>query len=257
MTIVYGSRKGQKEQDVNIQDQTTDTLILPLVQLIGTTTLATVVVAEDTSILVVSNAGMTVGDHLRVISVGGDRYYAGTIVSIAGTTIGVDSPMDYPYEVTSEVTFGNINLAVDGSVTPVHFHLRTGSPSTPSAVDITRMLMVCQCASGVNLSLFGDLPALTKGMVFREQNGNLRNIWNIKDNAGLVGISYDWTPFTATNPQQGVDGFSWRLTFGGPNKIGVVLRVESDGQLGIIVQDDLSGLTSLFCILEGHVVTGD
>lgn len=249
------------ELDVNIQDQTTDTLILPLAQQLGMTTLFSEGVPNLSQIAVDSAEGMSVGDHIRIINKSGDRYYAGEILNIAGVTIDVDSPVDFPYEVGSEVTWSNINLAVDGSVTPAHFHLRTGDPSIPSSIDVTRMLMVCQTTTAVDLSKFGNIiGGLTKGIVFRLENGAtglLRNIFNIKTNAGLAGIAYDWTPYAASNPQQGVDGFAWRLTFGSAGKMGVVIRVDQFGQLGMIVQDDLSGLTSLFCVIEGHVTTGE
>lgn len=242
------------EVDVNVQDQATDTVILPLAQTLGTTALAVLAVIEEYTIDVDSVAAMSVGDHIRIFDIDSDRYYAGTALSILGTVVTLDTPLDYAYPVDSEVTINNINMAVDGSVTPVHFHLRTGTPSIPSSIDITRMIMVCETSTAVDLNKFGDLPALTRGIVFRSSNGHIRNIFNVKANKGLVGLAYDWTPFEASNPSSGINGFSWRLTFGGQEKIGVVLRVLQDGQLGIIVQDDLTGLVSLTCVVEGHVV---
>lgn len=243
--------------DVNIQDQSTDTVILPLAQTLGTTTLASGAVEESYDISVVSATGITVGDHIRIFEALSDLYYYGTVLSIVSTTITLDTPLDYAYSIGSEVTINNINMAVDGSVTPVHFHLRTGTPSIPSEIDITRMIMVCQCDTAVDLNKFGDLPPLERGLLFRQEKGGiLRNIFNIKSNAGLVGLAYDWSPYTTSNPAQGVHGFGMRLTFGSPGKIGVVIRVEQDGQLGLIVQDDLTDLVSLFCVVEGHVVEG-
>ena len=116
--------------------------------------------------------------------------------------------------------------------------------------------MTCIATSPVDLSLFGDIPALDRGVVFRTVDGVKRNIFNIKTNQDLASILYDWTPYTGANPSQGVDGFTSRLTFGGQSKVGVVLRVGQDDNLEIIIQDDLTGLTSLFVILEGHSVTG-
>lgn len=254
MAIIYGTRQQRKSMDVNVQDQTTAPLILPLVQQLGLASLTVDAVIGEYTVTVDDVTDATVGDHFRIINSEADRYYWGTILAINALVITLDTPIDFVYLSGSEVTYSNLNMAVDGSVTPVHFHLRTGSPSIPSSVDITRMIMVCEASSSVDLNKFGDLPALTRGIIFRLKNGTVHNIFNVKANRGLVGISYDWTPFDATHPVQGINGFSWRLTFGGQHKVGVVLRVEQDGQLGIMVQDDLTGLVSLVCVVEGHVV---
>jgi hypothetical protein len=266
MTVIYGSATGRTSVqgvatpagtalDVNVQDQHTPPLILPMAQQLGLTTIAVQTIILSYDIEVVSSVGMTIGDHIRIINAAADRYFFGTILNIVGNVVTVDTPMDYEYLVGSEVTYSNINMNVDGSITPVHFHLRTGAPSIPSAIDITRVLMVCTCATAVDLSKFGDIVGgLTRGLVFREENGTVHNIFNVKTNTDLVALAYDWTPFDKSKPNQGVDGFSWRLTFGGQSKVGVVLRIEQGGQLGMLVQDDLTSLTSLQVILEGHVV---
>ena len=247
--------------DVNIQSPISPLLILPAAQQLGAAILTADAVIEEYDIEVDSVVGAAVnapgaitGSHLRIINSAADRFYFGTILAINGLIITLDTPLDFAYVTGSEVTYSNINMAVNGSVTPIHFHLRTGSPSIPSSVDISRIIMVCECLTAVDLSLFGDLPALTRGIVFREQNGELRNIWNRKTNKDLSGIGYDWTPFMSTNPAQGVDGFSWRLTFGGESKMGAVIRVEQNGQLGFIVQDNLTGLVELVTTFEGSSV---
>lgn len=246
--------------DVSVQDPTTDTLILPLAQvLIDDITVTVEAVREDTEINVSSIVGVNLGDHIRIFdtSGGSNRYYNGTVLSLATGIIGLDSPIDFEYPVGGQVTISNINMAVDGSVTPVHFHLRTGTPSIPNSIDITRMIMVCTCDGAVDLNKFGDITdGLDKGIVFRVMNdteGSLRNVYNVKTNADLALLAFDWSPYVASNPSQGINGFAWRLTFGSQGKIGVVIRVDQFGQLGMIVQDDLSDLISLFCIVEGHV----
>lgn len=255
MTIIYGTRNQRKVQDVSIQDQTTDTVIVPMAQELGSTTLAVEAVLDTYEVTVVDSTGMTIGDHFRIINTEGDRYYTGTILNIVANVVTVDCLMDFAYLVSSEVTWSNINLAVNGSITPIHFHLRTGEPSIPSSIDITRVIMVCETSDAVDLDKFGDIDGgLTRGILFRISNGHQRNIFCAKTNGDLANLAYDWSPYVASNPGFGIHGFSWRLTFGGQSKVGVVLRVESDGQLGLIVQDDLTSLVSLTVILEGHVV---
>lgn len=248
---------GKLERDVNVQDQATATVILPLVQVLATTTLSVLAVKGAYTCTLTSVTGVTIGNHIRIFEALTDRYYSGTILNIVGNVITLDSPLDFAFPSGSVVTVSNKNMAVNGSVTPVHFHLRTGAPSIPSNVDITRIIMVCQCTTAVALNKFANLTALTRGILLRlenEETGVLRNVFNVKSNAELAGLAYDWTPYSASNPAQDVDGFSWRLTFAGQEKIGVVLRVDQYGQLGMLIQDDLSTLTSLFCVVEGHVV---
>lgn len=239
---------------VNVQDQTTPPLILPMAQELGSTTIAANTILSAYTIDVVSAADAVIGRHIRIINSAADRYYNGTVLGVTGNTITLDSPIDYIYLIGSEVTFSNINMNVNGSVTPAVFTLRTGAPSIPTSVDITRLLITCIADSPVDLSLFGDLTALTRGLVFRSTNSEQRNIFNLKTNLDIASLAYDWTPYTSTNPAQGVDGFASRLTFAGQNKMGVALRICQFDNLEMLVQDDLRGLTVLNVILEGHSV---
>lgn len=240
--------------DVNIQDQTTATVILPLVQLLESTNLSIVTIINEHILTVDNSTNFGIGQHIRIINSEEDRFYAGFIIDINLNVITVDSPLDFNFSIGSEVTVSNPNMNVDGSVTPVIFTLRTGNLSIPSRVDITRIIIACESDSSVDLNKFCDLPALTNGIVFRKRNGIIDNIFNIKSNSDLANIAYDWTPYSASNPAQGVDGFISRLTFGGQNKIGVVLRIESDGNLVIWIQDDLTDLIRLSIVAEGHIV---
>lgn len=119
------------------------------------------------------------------------------------------------------------------------------------------MMFTCITVGIVDLTTFGDLAELTRGIVFRSVSSTgemtIRNIFNLKSNADLANIAYDFDVYAKTNPQQGVDGFTSRLTFGGQSKIGVVLRLEQDENLEMLIQDDIDGLTKLTVILEGHI----
>lgn len=254
MAIIYGNRGyPPKVQDVSLKDQSTATVVLPLVQPLGVGYTAAVPSIDDRSVSLTDATGFVVGDHFRIINASADRYYSGYITGISGNVVSLDTPIDYAFMAGSQVTRSNTNMAVDGSTTPVSFVLRTGVPSIPSPVDITRIMMVAECSSSVDLNKFGSIPALTNGVVFRKINETAHNIFNVKSNKDLALLAYDWTPFVASNPSQGIDGFACRLTFSGKDKLGVVLRVEQSGQLEVLVQDDLTGFVSLSCVVEGHV----
>jgi len=240
--------------DVNLQDQTTSTIILPMVQQLGLTTLSVDAVINTYTVTVSDTTGFAVGQHFRIINSAADRYYFGTILSILGSVITLDTQMDFTYVAGSEVTISNINMAVDGSVTPVIFTLRTGSPSIPSSCDITQIHITCITTSAIDLNKFGNLTALSRGLAFRRVDGIKSNIFNVKSNRELAGLASCFNPYEATNPSQGVDGFTSCVGFGGQGRIGVVLRIDQYGHLEMIVQDDLTALTSLVIMLEGHVV---
>lgn len=240
---------------VSVQDQTTQALILPFAQVLAATTLAAEAVIGAYIIEVVSAVGAVVGQHFRIVDPISNRFYAGSVIAINGTDITLDSQIDFAYLSGSEVTFSNINMNVNGSVTPLSFTARTGFLSIPSEVDITRIIITCITDSPVTLPEFGDLEALTRGLAMRIVKTDVQNnIFNVKTNQDIISIAYDFGLFQAINPAQGVDGFSSRLTFAGQNKIGVVLRIKQNENIEILIQDDLTGITSLNIIFEGHVV---
>lgn len=246
---------------VRSRPQSSPSIILPLVKPVGSTTTTATATVNTYTITVTSAVGMVVGQHLRMVDDINDKFYFGEIVTIVFTTITLDTQIDFAYVSGSEVTFSDKNMAVDGSVTPQIFLARTGSLSIPSVVNITRILFTCITATAVSLSLFGDLPKLTRGLAFRVTRPTSQtNIFNVKNNEEIVNIQYDWTPYEATNPAQGVDGFSSRLTFGGESKIGTVIRLEQNDNLEMLVQDDLlnaqagAQILRLIATIEGNIV---
>ena len=244
---------------VNIQDQTSRAIILPLVQQLGSTTNSVEIVGDGLTrtLTVADSTGMIAGQHIRVIDATNNTFWSGGILNVVANVITVDTPFDddITYPIGSQVTFSNADLGVDGSVTPVSFKLRTGNPSIPSLVDITRIILTCTTNSAVDLNNFGDLPALSVGLIFRLDTADPYTLGNAKTNKDLAGFAYDFTPWVASNPGQGIDGFTMRMTFAGQNKIGVALRVDSTENIEIVVQDDLTGLVTFNAIVEGHLVT--
>lgn len=247
--------------DVNIQDQTSPVLMVRAIKVNNTTTISQAAVMDAHTITVTSVTGFVDGAVVRVISLDDNRYYEGKqIGAIAGSVVTLDSPLDFAYPSGSRAVNGTDNMAVDGSSTTQIFSLRAGDPGIPLIVDVTRMIISCTTTSAVDLSTFANFAALTNGLVLRRVDGTYQNIFNVKTNQDIAGIVYDWEPYAATNPQQGVDGFVARLTFGGQSKIGVVLRLGPGEDLQLLVQDDLATaqstelITGLHVTFEGHVV---
>jgi len=149
-------------------------------------------------------------------------------------------------------------MAVDGSSSSIVFGLRNTTDAIGTTADITRLIFTCLTNTAVDLSKFGDLAPLTKGLVLRRVDGTFRNIFNVKTNQEVAGLMFDFNIQTALGNAQ--DGFVSRLTFAGQNKIGVTLRLAPGEDLNLIVQDDLatsqtgSQIISLEIVAEGHEV---
>jgi hypothetical protein len=247
-----------RHSDVKINDQTTPMLAVPFNQPLTLTTLTAQPSIGDRIVNVTSSAGMSVGHMLTIFNRDAVRFTNFLIVAINSNAITLDSPVDFAYPVSGTVVnSGNIDMAVDGSATPVVFGLRGEAPAStalPVAFDVTRIIFAMETDTAVDLSKFGDLTALTNGILLRKRDGIYQNILNVKSNLGIAAAMYDWTPHAATNPIQGQDGFVSRWTFGGQSKMGVVARLEAGEDLQYLVQDDLRLIGRFSIMAEGHIV---
>lgn len=242
--------------DVSVSDQTTPTAIVKFNQLHSGTTLASATSVGDISISVASPTGFVQGTYIVMYSNPINRYYVGSVVSVSGSDLTLDTPIDAEYPVGAIVGGAITDMSVNGSVTPQIYGLRGSDMQTPIAhvFDITRIIFSCTASSAIDLTTFANITALTNGLVLRKRDGEYYNIFNVKTNAEFAGLMYDFTIIEATNPAQGVDGFYGRLTFAGQSKIGVAIRLNPGEDLEFVVQDDLSGIASLQVVAEGHVV---
>lgn len=257
-TGVTGAIDPNQGQAVNLQDQTSPILIVPFHTTTNTTTLATAATAkEDLTFDVASTTGFTAGQYITIYNIAGQRWYqAYQIGAPAGSTITIDTPFDYEFQVGDQVSVGSADLAVNGSVTTQVFTVRDPAPGGITLVgDITRIILVAELASAASWAEFGDRVALPNGLVMRKVDGTYQNIFNVKTNKQLANIMYDFDILLATGPAL-VDGIKGRLTFGGQNKIGVVIRLQTGEDLQLLVQDDLSTFTSFQVYAEGHLVVG-
>ena len=230
---------------------TSDTVILPLTELKATTTLAVDASYESRTVELTDSTGFAAGQCLRIIDPTIDRYYCGRIVSMLANNVTIDTPLDANYTSGAQVITANGNMAVDGSVTPVTFKLRHGDPSVSKKFHITRIIFNCITAGAVDLNKFADQTVLTNGLMLRTVNGHTKNNFTLKSNLDIAGLAYDFDVYTASNPSQGVNGFACRFTF---LNLETRLDVETDGNIEVIVQDDLTGITTFRITAEGHEV---
>ena len=253
---------GQKV-DVSIQDQHTTPIDFYFLQINGvpTTLDGAITTVNPTTFVytfdVTDATNFAVGNYAGIFQdAEAERFFFAEILNVAGTTITVDTPIDFNYDDGVTVASFDRNINVNGAVTPQIFQVEVG-PSSISEVDLNRQLWQMKTDTAVQLDEFGDLTRLTNGCVLRivRADGTINNIWNIKDNAQMSLHSYDVTFYTALG--QGQDGLSCRMTYNGQDKRGVTIRLAPGDKLQFVVQDDLTDLDEFFLMMHGHFVTSD
>lgn len=235
--------------DVAVQDQTSDIVDYFLCREIQGLTLAQNVVLDSYDIVVTDSTGVVVGTYVCVQE--GTRAFQAQILSINANTLTVDTPADFAFTTSALIANRTPDLNVDGSGT---VEIASLFPIGTAKWDITRIIMDMSCISAPKDNLFGDLTALTRGVVIRKSNGIHHTIFNAKTNAELKERMYDVDYTTVVG--QGVDGVKCRRSFAGQDKNGVVIRLdpENNEKLEILVQDDLTGLSKFRIVAQGHVV---
>ena len=263
ITYLNGLMKGIS--DVAVQDQTTKPIIAKFNRVTNSTNLASDGSIGDTTITVTSATGIAIGSYIILFDPTSAKFMFATATSIVGSpVIALDTPLDFAFLTGTfvDVAITDLSTANGSLASPISFGLRGigAPPGVDLAVDITRLIFKCTCTSAVDLTTFCNFTKLTNGLLLRRRDGDFQNIFNVKDNGELAGIMYDFKVAAATNPQQGVDGFTSRLTFAGQNKIGVVIRLPIGDDLEFLIQDDLltaqggETITLLEIVAEGHIV---
>lgn len=228
-------------------------LMLPFHTTSNQTTLAASSVIDNRNITVADPTGIVVGSYILMFSIPTNRFYKGYATGVSGSVITLDSPMDSVMPIGANVDVGSTNLAVDGSVTPVVFGVRSITPGIPSTADIYRIMTQMTLDTAPNFHEFGDRAALDNGIVLRSRNGVTQNIYNIKKNSELALLTGDYTPYDTSSPSVGVFGIGVRMTFSGESKMGSVIRVGQGEDLELVVQDDLRDLIDFSMWIQGNI----
>ena len=237
---------------VNIQDQTSRPFAVKVNQIINSNiNLTDQAVIGSYDINVTAGHGIVAGDEITILEQNGiARLWYGTVQAVNVNTITMDSPAPNNFTTTNSTIFEYTpNLNVDGSTTTQVFGI-TNFFADP--VDITRVLFHCSDATAMDDGKFCGGTALDRGVVFRKQliTGEYVNYWTAKENGDFRLLAYD-LDYNDKAPA-GEFGMAMRLTYGGQNKHGVVIRLEPGERIELLVQDDLTGLTDADFVLEGH-----
>lgn len=260
LVIFLGEIVGESTDDAKFIQPTreiyqhTNPIIERFNNVTNTTTL-TASAARDTKVLsLVSVTGVSVGSHIILFSTANNQFMTASVVSIDTLNITLDRPLDSDYPSGSNVDIAITNMNVNGLSTPVIFGLRgTGIPTgIQKTVEITRIIMMCQTTGVGDLSEFGDIAVLTNGLQMRKRNDTWKNVFNVKTNGEIVGTGFDYDPYQATNPIQGINGFGARITFGGDEKMGTIFELPLGEDVEFLVQDDLTAILKLEITAEGR-----
>jgi len=188
-------------------------------------------------------------DEVLLLDVVGDRSFQAVVKNVSDDTITIDRPIDNIFP--SATSLGRIvtsNMAVDGSVTPQIFTFRAGT----KPINITRtIIQILGDNTTMDDGKFGNLPALTNGLVFRIIDGYQKTLYNFKTNADIKLFCYD-VNYSANAPA-GNTGLTARITFSGQDKHGMAIRVTDSTAIQWVIQDDLTGLVNMQSTVEGHM----
>lgn len=245
-------------QDVNVQDQTTPPIDSLFAQQVSNFTLAVDTIASGIGVLQYEftaspGHGLAVTSpkkEILLLDTIGNRSFFAEVVDVAGDVITVDRPIDHVFP--SATALGRIvttQMAVAGSLAaPQIFTIRAGQ----LRADHVRFIMTMLDGTSMDDGKFGGLGPLLNGLVFRILNGFQKTIFCFKTNGEISQFCYD-TKYPDKAPA-GQFGFGARISFGGQDKHGVVLRLGENDVLQWIVQDPLQELDSLKISAQGHEV---
>lgn len=236
--------------DVALQDQTTAPVFRKFHRTLSTHHLIGQTAVNQYTITV--DGSLTPGAEL-LAQTAVDERALGQVVNFAAPVATLDRPVDQ--ELSPGTTLLNVSteLAVNGSGTPVIFGIGL-PPGSVQAFDVTNIFVSVVSATEPDDSKFGDLSALTRGVLFRANyvDQAFFNLYNAKTNRDLKEAA---DVFEYTDKAGGGRFGSAMLTrLGGQGGYGVVVRVSQDVRMEMIVQDDLSALYSFEVVARGHIV---
>lgn len=222
----------------------------PVLTLVGRNVSGILTLTEDTitgtNYIIIDEGSWAIGDTIQLVMIG--RYYKGQVVAINGNNLTMDTPLDWNFTVAGTQAFEfDLNMARDGSVTPLHYPLGPVASNIESY--ISRIIFHCVDDADGDDTKFCGGPALEKGIIFKYSGARDFNIFNIKTNGDLAKLAYDLTYHDKAGG--GLYAVSSRLTFASDSKMGTYLRLSNESYVEFIVQDDLTHIEELTYTIEG------
>jgi hypothetical protein len=246
------SDRGVTALGVFIQDQTSQSIDVFFTDDKGTVTTATVATQGGHDVDLEPGHGAVIGDVIESRTV--ENFVQAEIINVVGDTITVSTPWSRTFPIGTTVGLGSPLLSVLGSLaSPVIFNV---DPSSAQEIDITRIILNFIDNTAMDFTTFGSLAELPNGVTLRylQADGTFINLFNFRSNGELIERSFDHN--FQSKIGGGSFGFVARSTWAGKDKRGVTIRIDGSlaEELQLVVQDDLTSLTKLRVVAQGHLV---
>lgn len=251
--------------NISVSDQFTDDISLYLAQRLTTAEVIAPAPEIDASSLNIQTGGVApvVGNFLCLKN--GVRFLqveikTVTLIADDDYTVGLAIPLDFAFPIGSGCEVQNVDMNVNGSVTPIDFRITPLGLDAGQEWDITRIIPTMILSSAGDDGLFGNITELTNGVSHRTEDGDAgtKNLFNARVNGDFADEGFD-VGYPIRSGGGGSHGMRSRISFNGPDKRGVVKRlvahtlVDAD-RFNACVRDDLTGINRYRTKAQGHVV---
>jgi len=260
--ILENSHPASGGIDVNIQSQTSVLFQYYLTNEIKTDiTLTSEISIDDEVINVSAGHGFIAAAGEVLIIRNGDNFSQLRVKSVNSNEITVEMPMNSVFSIAGTgIIRGNINMNVNGSVTPVEY--KYSNPAILGAtvpIDISKIIITMQHGANVpDDDKFGGLSALVNGMYFRKINGVIVNYGNYTRNSTFREVGGE-VEYSSKAPA-GTSGTN--ITFDIEGIFGQVIRLDPNDsdELLSYIRDNIdtgSGMAGMTVSLVGSFTSGE
>ena len=215
-------------------------------------TIAVAVNAGDTQVEVANDAAFSVNDAVEIHDGVTETTFPIITAKPGANILVLDRPLDFSYGVGDDVDVVHTDLRTSiGSLAAPIVHVIKPGPG--QIWFINRIILSMTHSSAAADNLFGNLAALTNGVVLRANiNGQYGSFTNWKNNRDIILDMFDVTYSDKAGPS--LFGTSGRGSF---SRIGVLVELNGDNGdfMEVLVQDDLQALSSFFINGQGYVET--
>ena len=192
--------------------------------------------------------GFSANDYIKIGT--SERTFA-KIISIATNTLTLDRRIDYANAIGTTVTKVIIDMSSQsGSMaSPQTYEI---APESGEVWHITKLLFSMTYGSAGDLGLFGNITALTNGVVFRcKVSGQYSTFSLWRDNSDIKEDMFD-LEFYSRSGAGATHGNTGQGKF---KEAGAVVRLDGTqgDKIEVVIQDDITALSSFGMKLQGHI----
>lgn len=239
-----------------VVDSVNPILSVPFLKDRGSFTIASTMTPDTRFFDASPGHGIQVGESIELAEVSSGIFMQAIVLAVVIDTIEIDTLINFAYEPEDIGVRSTKNMLVDGSTTPQVFSIL---PLTSQKGHIVRIVWDIRSSADMDFSGFGGVPALTRGCIVRikNQDGTFKNLMTFKTNGDIIEHCFDHE-FLQPKGGNTIKGFTARLTWGGPDKHGVVIPLDGSKaeELQLVVQDDLTNVvnTKFTILAQGHLI---